>query len=87
MIVYTFESNCSKCDNYDTTISLYFRYADRWLIRGYLNDVPVLLIATSLDFLFQFLKDLIVRMELVHIVVREGKLGLEIAIKVEHKDY
>lgn len=51
---------------------------------GDLNQVAVVGMAASFYFFFEFPQDLLIGVEFVHIVVREGEFRLQISIYIKH---
>lgn len=61
------------------------RYTEPYQISiCHLDEVSIIRQASPLYLLFKLLDELIVGVQFVHIVMREGELGLEVAIVVEH---
>ena len=87
----TFEWDGWEGDGDCATVHFYFGYTDidacSWFghgIFGDLEDVSILLQAPSLYFIFEFLQDILIVLESIHIVMREGELSFEISVDEEH---
>lgn len=81
----TLEGDRAEGDSDYTPVVLDMRNAEPDQVSvGDLYQVAVIRQAAALYLLLQLLDQLLVGVQLVHIVMREGEFGLEVAIVVKH---